>query len=200
LLWSVRIVKIQANQVLEIIWIGWLMSWMAASFWSARAQKRVTTLETWTYRAAMIAGSILLLPWTGPLLGEQPIWEISHTELYALAALMVAGLSLTWWARIYLGSLWSDVISRQADHKIIDTGPYAFMRHPIYGGLIIALTATAAAEGRVTALFGAALIILGVWLKARTEERFLLRELGPETYGAYCRRVPMLIPFLPRRR
>jgi protein-S-isoprenylcysteine O-methyltransferase Ste14 len=192
-------VKVQPNQVLEIIWIGWLISWMAASFWSAPAQKCVTTLETWTYRAAMIAGGILLSPWAGPLLGERPIWEISYTELYVLAALMAAGLSLTWWARIYLGSLWSDVISRQADHQIIDTGPYAFMRPPIYGGLIIALTATAAAEGRATGLCGAALIILGVWLKARTEERFLVKELGPEIYGAYCRRVPMLIPFLPRR-
>jgi protein-S-isoprenylcysteine O-methyltransferase Ste14 len=65
---------------------------------------------------------------------------------------------------------------------------------------MIALVATAAAEGRLTALVGAALIILGVWLKARTEERFLLAELGPEIYGAYCRRVPMLIPLLSRRR
>ena len=51
----------------------------------------------------------------------------------------------------------------------------------------------------MTALIGAALVILGVWLKARTEERFLLAELGPEIYAAYCRRVPMLIPFLPHR-
>ena len=91
------------------------------------------------------------------------------------------------------------MITRKEDHKIIDTGPYAFVRHPIYSGLIIALLATAAAEGRVTGLFGTALVILGVWLKARTEERFLMAELGQEIYGAYCRRVPMLIPLLPRR-
>jgi protein-S-isoprenylcysteine O-methyltransferase Ste14 len=193
-------VTIQPNQVLEIIWIGWLMSWVAASFWSDRPRKRAAKLETWNYRAAMIAGGILLVPLTGWLLGEKPIWEINHAGVYALAALMLAGLSLTWWARIYLGPLWSSVISRKEDHKIIDTGPYAFVRHPIYSGLIIALVATAAAEGRLTALFGAALIILGVWLKARTEERFLLTELGPESYDAYRRRVPMLIPFLPRHR
>ena len=175
---------IQPSQVLEIIWIGWLMSWVAASFWSGRAQKRAATLETWNYRAAMIAGGILLVPLTGPLLGEKPIWEINYAGMYALAALMLAGFSLTWWARIYLGPLWSSMITRKQDHKIIDTGPYALVRHPIYSGLIIALVATAAAEGRLTALFGAALIILGVWLKARTEERFLLTELGPEIYGS----------------
>lgn len=191
---------IQPSLVLEIIWIVWLISWVAASFWSNRARARATTLESWRYRAAMIAGGILLVPFTGPLLGEKPIWEISRAGMYALAALMLAGLSLTWWARICLGPLWSSTITRKEDHKIIDTGPYALVRHPIYSGLMIALVATAAAEGRLTALFGAALIILGVWLKARTEERFLLTELGPEIYGAYCRRVPMLIPFLPRRR
>lgn len=195
-----RIVTIQPSLVLETIWIAWLISWVAASFWSNRARTRAATLETWRYRAAMIAGGILLVPVTGPLLGEKPIWEINRAGMYALAAVMLAGLSLTWWARIYLGPLWSSTITRKEDHRIIDTGPYAFVRHPIYSGLMIALVATTAAEGTLTALFGAALIILGVWLKARTEERFLLAELGPDIYGAYCRRVPMLIPFLSRRR
>jgi protein-S-isoprenylcysteine O-methyltransferase Ste14 len=198
--WSGKLVSIQPSQVLEIIWIVWLTSWVAASFWSDRARKRAATLETWGYRAPMIAGGILLVPLAGLLLGEKPIWEVNYTGMYALAALMLAGLMLTWWARIYLGPMWSSVIARKEDHKIIDTGPYAFVRHPIYSGLIIALVATAAAEGRLTALIGAALIILGVWLKARTEERFLLTELGPESYDAYRRRVPMLIPFLPRHR
>ena len=199
-LWSVRAVAIQANQVLEIIWIVWLMSWVGASFWSDRAQKRATTMETWTYGAAMIAGGILLVPWIGQLLEKKPIWEVGHAGVYVLAAVMLTGLSLTWWARIYLGPLWSSVITRKRDHKIIDTGPYAFVRHPIYCGLIIALLATAVAEGRLGALLGSVLVILGVWQKARAEERFLVTELGREIYGAYCRRVPMLIPFLSRRR
>jgi protein-S-isoprenylcysteine O-methyltransferase Ste14 len=92
------------------------------------------------------------------------------------------------------------VITRKEDHKIIDTGLYAFVRHPIYCGLIIALLATAIADGRAAALLGSALVILGVLQKAWTEERFLVTELSPEIYGAYCRRVPMLIPFLLHRR
>ena len=190
---------IHPNQVLEFIWIGWLISWIAASFWSTRPQKRAGTLETWTYRAVMIAGGILLAPWTGPLLGEKPMWEISYGGAFALAAVMLAGLLLTWWARIYLGPLWSSVITRKKDHRIVDSGPYAFVRHPIYTGLVIALLATAAAEGRATALAGAALVIFGVWLKARAEERFLTAEFGAEIYASYCRRVSMLIP-LPHRR
>jgi protein-S-isoprenylcysteine O-methyltransferase Ste14 len=54
--------------------------------------------------------------------------------------------------------------------------------------------ATAAAQAKVTGLLGAAIIVLGLWLKARTEERFLTAELGADAYGAYRRRVPMLVP------
>jgi hypothetical protein len=130
--WKVRIVTIRPNQVLELIWIAWVISWIAASFWSARTQKRAATLETWTYRAAMIAGGILLVPWTAPLLREKPIWEINYGGALALTAVMLAGLLLTWWARIYLGPLWSSVITCKKDHRIVDTGPYAFVRHDLH--------------------------------------------------------------------
>ena len=73
------------------------------------------------------------------------------------------------------------------------------MRHPIYTGLIIALLATAVTEATPVALLGAVLIALGLWVKARAEERFLLSELGQEAYESYRRRVPMLVPFLPHR-
>jgi protein-S-isoprenylcysteine O-methyltransferase Ste14 len=58
------------------------------------------------------------------------------------------------------------------------------------------MLATAVAVGTVTALLGASLIAIGLWQKARMEEGFLTSELGADAYGPYCRRVPMLIPFL----
>lgn len=191
---------IQPNQILELIWIAWLASWIAASFWSSRAQARVGDLETWTYRAALIAGGVLLFPvWAGQLLGEKQLWEVGYRGALVLAAIMLAGLAFTWSARIYLGRLWSSAITRKEDHRIVDTGPYALVRHPIYTGLIVALLATAVAEGRVTALIGTVLVIFGIWLKARSEERFLAVELSGDAYGAYRRRVPMLVPFFSHR-
>jgi protein-S-isoprenylcysteine O-methyltransferase Ste14 len=73
------------------------------------------------------------------------------------------------------------------------------VRHPIYTGLIIALLATAATEATRVALLGALLVALGLWVKARAEEYFLLSELGLEAYASYRRRVPMLVPFLMHR-
>jgi protein-S-isoprenylcysteine O-methyltransferase Ste14 len=191
-------VTIRPSETLELIWIGWLISWVAASFWAGPIKNRVATLETWTYRVPIIAGGILLIPWTARVLAEQRMWEVGYAGAYALTAVMLAGLLLTRWARIHLGRFWSSAITRKQEHRIVDTGPYALVRHPIYTGLIAALLATAAAEATVTALLGAMFIVFGLWLKARSEERFLSTELGPDVYGAYCRRVPMLVPFLPQ--
>jgi protein-S-isoprenylcysteine O-methyltransferase Ste14 len=195
----VGIVIARPAEVLEFIWVVWLISWVVASFWSGRTQRRVGTVETWTYRAAMIAGGILLVPWTAQLLGERQLWEVGYGGATALAVVMVAGLAFTWWGRIRLGRLWSSAITRKEGHHIIDDGPYALVRHPIYTGLIVALLATAAAEAVATAVIGAALIIFGIWLKATTEERFLMAEFDAAAYAAYRRRVPMLVPFLPHR-
>jgi protein-S-isoprenylcysteine O-methyltransferase Ste14 len=172
------------------------MSWLTASFWSDRAQKHLAAPQTWTYRAALITGGILLAPPTAWLLSEAPLWQFGHRGTFVLLAIMLIGLCFTWWARIHLGRLWSGVITHKEGHKIIDRGPYAFIRHPIYTGLVVALFATAAVEATVSALLGAALMIFGFWQKAHSEEQFLRIELGPESYRAYCRRVPMIVPFI----
>lgn len=190
---------IRPNETFEVIWIGWLVSWVAASFWSGRTAKRDTTWTTWAYRVAIFAGALLIAPWTAPALGEKQIWEVGNTGTYALVGVMLAGLLLTWLARIHLGRLWSSAITRKEQHRVVDTGPYAYVRHPIYAGIITALIATAIIEATLIALIGAALIALGLWLKARAEESFLMGELGQDAYRSYCRRVPMLIPFLRRR-
>ena len=48
--------------------------------------------------------------------------------------------------RIHLGRLWSGTITLKQDHRIIDSGPYGLVRHPIYTGLILSILATAAAQ------------------------------------------------------
>ena len=187
------------SQLLALIWIAWLISWVVASFWSGRTQKHVMTWDSRTYRIPILAGAILFTPWTAQVLGETPLWQFGNGGTYVLAALTLAGISFTWWARIHLGRFWSNAITRKEGHRVIDTGPYGLVRHPIYTGLIAGMLATGVAVGTVTAMLGAVLISLGMWQKARMEEGFLTNELGADAYGPYCRRVPMLVPFLPPR-
>jgi protein-S-isoprenylcysteine O-methyltransferase Ste14 len=186
---------IRPRAVFAVIWIGWIVSWMAAAYWSNRTEKVALTWDTLRYRVAIIAGAVLMTPWATRHLSTTPLWHVGYAGAYALAALTLAGILFTWWARIHLGRLWSGSITRKEGHRVVDTGPYALVRHPIYTGLIFALLATAAAQATANALVGAALISVGFWLKARAEERFLSVELGADAYGDYRRRVPMLVPW-----
>jgi protein-S-isoprenylcysteine O-methyltransferase Ste14 len=185
--------------LLTFIWLAWVTSWVVASFWSGRTEKQITTWDSQAYRLPILAGAILLAPWTAQALAEKPIWHLGNIGVYAFAGLTVAGMAFAWWGRIYLGRLWSTGITRKEDHLVIDTGPYGLVRHPIYTGQIAAILATGAAVATVTALLGALLIAFGLWRKASMEEGFLTAELGADAYGRYRRRVPMLFPFLPHR-
>ena len=118
--------------------------------------------------------------------------------VWACIAVTAMGCAFAWWARIHLGDLWSGWVTKKADHRVVDTGPYAIVRHPIYTGILLGVIATMIAKGTVLGLVGAVIIVAGMWMKARLEERFLREELGADAYDSYRRRVPMLIPFGPK--
>jgi protein-S-isoprenylcysteine O-methyltransferase Ste14 len=185
--------------LLAWIWLVWLSSWLIGAFFSGRTEKHVRTWEASGYRIPIILGAVLLSPWTAPILGEKPLWQIGTAGTYLLIVFTAAGCLFTWWARLHLGRFWSGTITRKEGHRVIDTGPYELVRHPIYTGLIGAMIATGIAVGTGTALLGTALIAFGFWQKARMEEGFLIGELGAAEYTSYRRRVPMLVPFLPQR-
>ena len=146
------------TQLLALIWIAWLISWAVGSFFSARTEKHVRTWDSRAYRIPILVGAVLLTPWTAQVLGEQPLWKLSNGAIYVLAGLTLAGTLFTWWARIHLGRFWSNAITRKEGHRVIDTGPYGLVRHPIYTGLIAAMFATGIGVGTVTAMLGAMLI------------------------------------------
>jgi protein-S-isoprenylcysteine O-methyltransferase Ste14 len=60
---------------------------------------------------------------------------------------------------------------------------------------LLAVIATAVERGRIEAIGAALVLIAGVSLRAKLEERFLRRDLGEDAYSTYRARVPMLIPF-----
>ena len=173
------------------LWAGWLASWIAAMFWSNRAASSDSSAAEVFFRVLFYASLILLFGHY-----QSRLWRVGDEIGWPLVALTAAGLLFTWWARIHLGPLWSDWVVTKAGHHVVDTGPYRLVRHPIYSGLILAALATAIEKGTSLALLGVAVLTSAFYLKARREERLLLRELGDGSYDAYARRTPMLIPFL----
>jgi protein-S-isoprenylcysteine O-methyltransferase Ste14 len=108
-------------------------------------------------------------------------------------ALAVAGLGLTWWARVHLGRQWSVAVTLKADHTLVRTGPYAITRHPIYTGLLLPLAATALVFDTLSAWLGLALLAAGLVLKLRQEERLLSAHFGA-AYRTYQSQVRALLP------
>ena len=187
------------TELLALIWLAFLASWVGASFWQGQTKKQVMTLESQRYRLPILVGGILYTPWIAAVLGSKPLWVLGSTGIAIAAVLSIAGIAFAWWGRLHLGKFWSNTITHKEDHRVIDTGPYGIVRHPIYTGLIFGMLVTGIAIGLVTTILGAILISLGMWQKGRMEEVFLSKELGEDAYGAYCRRVPMIIPFLSPR-
>jgi protein-S-isoprenylcysteine O-methyltransferase Ste14 len=182
------------------LWIAFALSWLAAAFWSSTAVKRVGFgAELW-YRIVLIVGGIAFFIPAHRYEGPLRLWHVTRVEGWICVGLIALGFAFAWWARIYLGALWSGAVTTKADHHIVDRGPYGLVRHPIYTGILLAIFATMAAKGTILGLAGAALMTLGIWMKARLEEGWLREQLGADAYDSYRRRVPMLVPFGPKAR
>ena len=181
-----------------LLWLLWALSWGAAALWASRPARRMSLRQELPYRVLTALGVLLIFVPVGQgrpgLLWLTPLWLGG-----LLLVIAIAGMAFTWWARLHLGTLWSGTITAKESHRIVDSGPYAIVRHPIYTGLLLALYATALHHGTIFALAGAVVATAAFVIKARLEEGFLRQELGPAAYDAYSARVPMLVPFWPIR-
>jgi protein-S-isoprenylcysteine O-methyltransferase Ste14 len=113
-------------------------------------------------------------------------------------ALTCFGAAIAIVARTHLGRNWSARVTVKVDHVLIRSGPYRFIRHPIYTGLLIAVAGTATVIGEWRGLLALGLGILGFTLKARREEAMMVSAFGDE-YREYRRRAGFLGPRIERR-
>jgi protein-S-isoprenylcysteine O-methyltransferase Ste14 len=183
--------------ILYVVWLMWAISWVAAAGWSAKTIKRPPVAGEIRYRFATLAGyAFLFVLYTGYLHGPLRLWTTSHRTGWTMVGLTLLCFAFAWWARVHLGTLWSSRVTRKSDHRIVDSGPYRIVRHPIYTALIVAAFCLAVTKGTLPAFLGAGLLAYGYWLKAKIEEDFLRAELGADAYESYSARVGMLVPFI----
>ena len=169
------------ESVLGFVWLAWLVSWFAAAAWSDRTLEHPAPQRELLYRLLAIAGAFLLFGmYPHRFLMDIPLWRRQRGIGWIIVAVAVVGFLFSWWARIFLGTLWSSAVTRKTNHQIVDTGPYALVRHPIYTGLITATLATAVLRGTATAFLGATVMTVSWYVKARLEEDFLREQLGRE--------------------
>jgi protein-S-isoprenylcysteine O-methyltransferase Ste14 len=176
-------------------WALWYSTWIAAVVFSARTKVQMGADMAGVHRGLATLGVIALFAPTthsGGIMGQ--LWAEPEVVKWALLGLTVAGFGFCWWARLHLGRLWSGFVTLKEDHRIIDTGPYGLVRHPIYAGLMFSALMTALMRASPVSLLGFFLVTVGFSMTARVEERFLREQLGGGAYDAYSRRTAMLIP------
>lgn len=120
---------------------------------------------------------------------------VSPTNWVELAgvALTYAGAATAIWARFTLADNWSARISLKVGHQLIRTGPYAYVRHPIYTGILMAVTGTALLVGEWRGLLAIALVTVAFAMKAKREEAYMTAEFG-DTYAHYRASTGFLLP------
>jgi protein-S-isoprenylcysteine O-methyltransferase Ste14 len=187
------------------IMVGYALWFMFVIAWNATGKPLPTVAAPAAARERLYGLVIslgLIMIVTAPfLLIRQAfqLWINPPLLAWGMLLIVAAGIAFCWWARLHLGRFWSAAITRKQGHRVVDSGPYRLVRHPIYAGFIVMDLGLALLCGSALALVGVAAITVGLWLKARVEEDFLAEELGAAAYGAYKARTPMLMPRMARR-
>ena len=110
--------------------------------------------------------------------------------------LIAAGVMFSMWAIATLGRHYDLELEIHSDHELVRTGPYRFVRHPVYTGLGLHFAGACLATGNLLLIAGTLLVTYpALYLRAVTEER-LLRERFGAAYAEYAREVGMLVPLL----
>ena len=177
-------------------WIVTAVIWLLASVSSKPTAKNASPGARLFYLAIAIVGGFCIgdkrLHWGW--LGQRFLL-FSPKILMVGAFLTAAGCLYAIWARAVLGSNWSGAPEVKQDHVLVQKGPYAFTRHPIYTGFLTAVLGTSIAVARYRAILGFALVVISLLIKISQEEK-LMAESVPEDYPNYRNRVRALVPWL----
>ncbi len=169
----------QAMHFAEEAWTIWAVWWLAMAFFSKSTKRRESAAQRIEHLLPALLGFTLIFrEGFGGAWLTRPI--ISANPFLLLLCLMVTilGLLFAVWARLTLGSNWSGTVTIKTNHQLIRRGPYRWIRHPIYTGMLAALLATAMIQGMLSGMIGFAFALVALYRKARREEAFLSQEFG----------------------
>ncbi len=125
--------------------------------------------------------------------GRLPLGPPLEGSAIALAA---AGLAVRWYAIIHLGRFFTVDVAIAPDHRVIDTGPYRYVRHPSYTGALLAFVGLGLSLSNVLAFLALMVpVFVTYFYRIRIEEAALRAGIG-EPYVAYSARTRRLIPGL----
>lgn len=178
------------------VWALFGLYWIVV----ARSGHAESTSESHVYRLVRLSTlaltfTLLFAKWAavGPL-----GWKFlpPHPAITFLGfALAIFGMFLAAWARIHLGRYWSDKVVLKVDHQLIRTGPYAYLRHPIYSGVLLGVAGTALVLDEWRGVLAFAVMLTNYAIKAKREDRILAGAFA-ESFAEHERSAGFLLPRL----
>lgn len=188
-----------APEMIGWLWLAFGATWLVLAAFNKK-RRRGAPWRHWGWRLLLV---VTVVAWprlrrTEPALFESIAghwsWQPGMVARWIGAGLCAAGLAFAVWARLHIGRNWGAPMSLRENHELVTTGPYHYVRHPIYAGIMLAMLGTALATD--IAWLAPFVIVVGYFLfAARSEERTMVAQF-PRQYPEYRRRTKMLIPFV----
>lgn len=182
----------------ELLFGSSLILWITIEFLvGKRTDANGRTAREWTQ--PLIMGVVLLSLVLAAVLAEHQVAPLPGSPWWPLAlglVLLWSGVAFRLWSVRTLGHFFKMAVVVQDDHRVIDHGPYRWLRHPSYTGALVTNAGIGLAFGDLASVAVMVLLpLIAFLIRIRVEERLLLRELGEE-YAAYSRRTARLLPGL----
>lgn len=184
--------------LIALLWIVWLIYWQLSAMKAKQSIRRHNWLIDGGIRILIIV--IILIFLHVPVLyhfvlniNSKSFYENPYVGSIGIIIALV-GFALSIWARVSLGTNWGMPRTLREKPELVTSGPYAFIRHPIYTGMIIAMLGTTIVTN---ILWIIAFIILAAYFiySAKREEKDMLEQFSKE-YKEYKKRTKFLIPFI----
>jgi len=176
------------------LWIVWGTGWIIASCFTQKTKKSEGILLRLQHLLPMAIGFVLIFGVFHRALIFGPLYSNEIAEVIG-DCLTAGGLLFAVWARAHLGKYWSGIITLKEGHRLIRTGPYRLVRHPIYTGFLLGAFGSAITAGTGDAMIGFVIMASAYVIKIVREEAVLTSEFGEE-YARFKKEVAALVPFV----
>ena len=181
--------------IIALCWITFYVVWMIAALFTKRTAERTAWRSIW-WIWLFVAAFMFWVRRSILFSVNAALWQVTPRLGIVADTVTITGLLITLWARRALGTNWSASVVFKERHELIEGGPYRFVRHPIYSGVLLMVFGTMLVWGRLVGVVAFVVIAVGLSVKASLEERLLMRHF-PEAYARYRRRVrAAVIPFV----
>ena len=192
------------NTIIFVSWAAFLLVWGISAFFVKQDVRGGGWQRFWVFWVLRLAAAAIIIfaavrlgrraDYPAAVFFSHPLFTPTLILGWTGALLTAIGISFAIWARVNLGRNWSSRPTMKEQHELVTTGPYAYVRHPIYTGIMLAALGTAI----MSSIFGILMLIfISIFfaLRINKEEKIML-ELFPNRYPEYQKHTKRLLPFV----